>query len=308
MPLSSDHLALLGRQHWVASTSQLNALGLGRRAVDHLKVRQILTPCLPGVVQLGGVPTSENSRRMAALLYIGEDVALTTQTGGSVYGLRRMKHPLVHVIVSEVRKPRAADWIRVHRTSWLDEGDIAISPDGLRVLAPLRLLFELAAVLPGSRFFDAAEDMWHKGLVAPTYARDFLQAARRRGRTGVARLEEWLERIADQPSPMMSGLETSFSTALERAGLPIPARQFPILLLNGIEIHYDLAYPDAKLGLEPGHSWWHGGDARARADNDRDAWCAEVGWQTMRFDEVQLRNEEVCARTVRNAYFARLKF
>ena len=35
--------------------------------------------------------------------------------------------------------------------------------------------------------------------------------------------------------------------------------------------------------------WWHGGDARQRLDQARDAACGEVGWQIVRFDEPSCR-------------------
>ena len=46
------------------------------------------------------------------------------------------------------------------------------------------------------------------------------------------------------------------------AGLPEPIRQHPLLLLTGELIHLDIAWPEVRLAVEPGHSWWHGGDTR----------------------------------------------
>ncbi|MGI9030378.1 MAG: hypothetical protein ACR2HP_10405, partial [Ilumatobacteraceae bacterium] len=40
-----------------------------------------------------------------------------------------------------------------------------------------------------------------------------------------------------------------------------------------------------RLGVEPGHSWWHGGDLRQRADQARDRACDEIGWRIVRCDE-----------------------
>ena len=73
--------------------------------------------------------------------------------------------------------------------------------------------------------------------------------------------------------------------AVRRAGLPEPERQYPVTLATGEVVHLDLAWPDAQLAVEPGHSWWHGGDLKARADFARDRACGEVGWHVMRYDE-----------------------
>jgi hypothetical protein len=40
-----------------------------------------------------------------------------------------------------------------------------------------------------------------------------------------------------------------------------------------------------RLAIEPGHSWWHGGDLRQRADQARDRACALLGWHVHRYDE-----------------------
>ena len=45
-----------------------------------------------------------------------------------------------------------------------------------------------------------------------------------------------------------------------------------------------------RLGVEPGHTWWHGGDLGKRADEARDRACDEIGWRIVRHDE-SLRDE-----------------
>jgi very-short-patch-repair endonuclease len=58
-----------------------------------------------------------------------------------------------------------------------------------------------------------------------------------------------------------------------------------VKLLTGEVIHLDVAWPDVKLAVEPGHSWWHGGNLRTAADNARDRACGLVGWHVMRYGE-----------------------
>jgi hypothetical protein len=74
--------------------------------------------------------------------------------------------------------------------------------DGLRLATPLRTLFGLAEQFNQHRFERAAEDVWHKGLVTPDQAADYLATIRRSGRTGVIRMETWLERISIRPATM----------------------------------------------------------------------------------------------------------
>ena len=138
-----------------------------------------------------------------------------------------------------------------------------VRPDGLRVATPLRTLFRLAWVFNQHRFERAAEDAWHLGLVTPDAAADYLAAVRRSGRAGVIKFEHWLERMSFRKEPSQSGLEQDVIDAICRAGLPEPERQLPLILPSGEMIHVDAAWPAVRLGVEPGHSWWHGGDPPA---------------------------------------------
>ena len=76
-------------------------------------------------------------------------------------------------------------------------------------------------------------------------------------------------------------------------------------LANGESIHFDLAWPDVRLAVEPGHSWWHGGDLRQRLDQDRDRGCSELGWLVVRFDETMLRDLDEAARQIRRIHVRR---
>ena len=82
-------------------------------------------------------------------------------------------------------------------------------------------------------------------------------------------MERWLARTEVMQRPSESGLEQDLIQLVTRAGLPEPVRQHPLRLLNGDLIHIDMAWPDVRFGLEPGHTWWHGGDLKMRSDQAR---------------------------------------
>ncbi|MGH9271406.1 MAG: hypothetical protein ACRDZ2_09030, partial [Ilumatobacteraceae bacterium] len=209
----------------------------------------------------------------------------------------------IECTIGEKRRATMPSWGRVHLTSWVDaDRDVMIRRDGLRVSTPLRTLFRLAAVFNDHRFQRAAVDAWHRQLITPEAAADYLGAVRRSGRTGVTRFEHWLERMSFQSSPSQSGLEQDVLDALLRAGLPEPVRQLPLILLSGELIHVDLAWPDVRLGVEPGHSWWHGGDLRQRADQARDLACDEIGWRIARADQSVRKDLASFARQIRVVY------
>ena len=190
-----------------------------------------------------------------------------------------MPRRIVEVTVPEIAAPRRC---RVGPPPPLARGSTSSATSPSRGQLAARLA-AADAVPPGGvfnqhRFQRAAEDCWHLQLVTPDDAADYLAAIRRQGRTGVKTFEHWLEHTSLRTRPSQSGLELDVLEAVRRAGLPEPERQFPLALRTGEVIHLDLAWPNARLGVEPGHTWWHGGDAGMRADEARRRACDEVGW------------------------------
>ncbi len=69
-------------------------------------------------------------------------------------------------------------------------------------------------------------------------------------------------------------------------------------------VHLDIAWPEALLDLEPGLSAFHTFEA-VRRDYSRDNELSRLGWQVMRFDEVQQRAPRWCAMQVAEVYRTR---
>jgi hypothetical protein len=279
-------LQFLAKNHWVASVAQLRVLGFGRDAVRRARKQGLLETPARGVVSLAGVELSFEGRAMVAQLAAGGEAFVSGASAGVLYGLRSMPRSPVEISIYQWRRVELPPWCRVFRTSWIDEErDVILRADGLRVASPLKMLFRLAGLFNQHRFERAAEDAWHRNLVTPATADEYLAEVRRSGRGGVMRFEAWLEKTALRQRPSQSGLELEFIELIERAGLPTPQRQHPLLLATGELIHLDVAWPGARLAVEPGHSWWHGGDLGQRRDQARDRACNVVGWQVERYDE-----------------------
>jgi very-short-patch-repair endonuclease len=106
---------------------------------------------------------------------------------------------------------------------------------------------------------------------------------------------------------MQSGFEVAMLQAIRAIGLPEPHKQFPLQLLSGETIHLDLAWPDRRLAVEPGHSLYHEGELLTARDQARDRACGELGWHVMRFDETARSDLARCAGEIARTYRQRAR-
>ncbi len=156
----------------------------------------------------------------------------------------------------------------------------------LAVATPERMLFALAADFDQDRFDDSADEAWNLRLTSPASMAVYLERHRCRGKDGVTSVERWLERALARERPAQSFLERDLLRALDDAGLPEPVRQFRLDLPDvGHFIHIDIAWPDIRLGIEPGHSRFHEGESAHERDTLRDLSCRQQGWEIQRLTQ-----------------------
>jgi hypothetical protein len=292
---------LLRRQFGVIADHQL--AGVSARTMARACARGEYELLLPGVLRSVAHPMTFEAKAMAVQLHSGRAGALSGPTAARIYGLRQMPCEHLWFRAADRRRCRLPRWVTRVESAWLLADEGAIRLHGCwRVLAPAPMLLTLAELFNDHRFERAAEDAWHLGLVAPNEAAEFLDAHRGRGRRGVARFDRWLAHTTARPRPSQSEFELDVLEAVLAAGLPEPQRQFPLRLATGEVIHLDLAWPEVALAVEPGHSWWHGGDLGSRTDQARDRACGEVGWHVMRYDESYRKELPTVGKEVRATY------
>ena len=269
----------------LSRTQLIDEHGVSRSWISRARRQDLLVDLMPDVYRIASSPVTFEMKCRAVQLRSRGVGYLSGWTAARLAGLRGMPERRVHVTVDDSFRISMPMWVELHRSRWYDESDRIVRPDGLLVAQPLRMLFGLAASFNQHRFERAAEDAWHLGLVTPAEAAGYLEQHRCRGKDGVAAMERWLDKALQHERPAQSHLERRLLQALELTGLPSPQRQYPLVLADGSTIHLDIAWPDIRLAVEPGASWWHGGDAGQARDQARDRACGEQGWQIVRFDE-----------------------
>jgi very-short-patch-repair endonuclease len=242
-----------------------------------------------------------HTRAMIAQLHLGPSAFLDGTTAGALHRLRSMPQSLIQATVVGRVTRATPSWMRASRVAKVLDGDV-VAVDEFRVAHARRALLVLAGQFNLHRFERAAEDAWHRGLVSPPEMATYLEAVRRPGLAGVATVDCWLATALDRTRPSQSGLELDALEAIRLARVPEPRRQHPLLLLSGELIHLDFAWPEVRLAVEPGHTWWHGGNMRMSADQARDRACGEVGWQVMRFDEAMRGDVVASGQQIKNTY------
>ena len=304
-----DHpglLELLQRQHGVASNRQLADLGMSGATIWRARRDGILLPLTNHVVRAADHPDTFDARAMAANLQFA-DGHLTGTTAGVLYGLRSMPRGRIEVALPERVRMRCPTWIATRVDRHIGPHDVVLREDGLAVATPHRMLLELAAAFNDHRFERAAEDAWYLKLRHTESCATFLPSRPSTSRARSGPLRTMGSSRGTRERPTQSNFERDLLRTIRLVGLPEPECQYALTLANGEVIHLDLAWPDIRLAVEPGHSHWHRGVLKTRADMARDRACSELGWQVLRYDEAAQTDLAAVGRELQRIHRARVE-
>jgi very-short-patch-repair endonuclease len=272
--------------HGVVAVCQLRELGVSLHEQDKLVADRVIAQVHRGVYRLMAVPCSFEANCLAACVADDELVI----AGVSAARLWRFKHTnMADVVVASVAHDRTpvSRGVVLRRTNVMDDADIVVRPDGIRVTGPARTWFDRACELSDRYFESLTEQLLDDFCTLPT----LFDTARRlssRGRAGSARVRRVLSHRSAWQRPADSELELRVLRALESYGIVL-IRQYPLRLRNGVTIHLDGADPVAKWGVEVDHLTWHGGRFEAQADKARDRGARRIGWQIDRITDQECR-------------------
>ena len=285
--ITPQALAVLRAQHGHATTSQLDAAGLHRRARLRLIDLEILKPVSKSVVRIDSAPMTMESR--CAAVCLGHPAGfITGPTGGRFFGLRRMPSAEpIHFAIRHGVHLEEHRGVILHQTTSIHPSDVRRRHDGITTASPSRLAFDLAAVLTVDDHASIIEQLIRERHCTM----DELGAVARRlchpRRPGSLRFVRSLIERGDRRAAE-SHPEITLGNALRKRGVPVEPQVSGLKLPNGTTIRIDLAVPAVRWAVEidvhPDHLLLQG----TTNDKRRDRQCHMIGWQVERVTEVDL--------------------
>ena len=274
--------AIADAQHGVISISQLRDVGLGQSGVRDRVAAGKLHRVYRGAYAVGHSRVTWKGRYMAAVLACGEEAVLSHRSSARLHGLRRTAG---RVDVTVPARPPRVQGIDGHRTRILDPLDRTVV-DAVRCTSVARTIFDLADAEGDERATQKdmarAEELRTFDLGA--VQRVLAQATGRRGARVVARV------LGIPGIRTRSDLEELFFAICDRAGLPRPLVNMPIVL-GGTHFEADFAWPELMLIVETDGWATHGTRSAFASDRRRDRKLAAAGWRVLRFTWYEIEHE-----------------
>jgi hypothetical protein len=267
--------ALAASQHGALGTEQAANVGMTRKARRwRVQKGQWLEPA-PGALVIAGSPPTWRQELMVGVL--SSRGVISHSSAAALHGLDGLREGDLHVTVARGRCPAPPGFV-VHRASVLDACDVAVV-DHIVVTNVARTLCDLGAVAPDDVVEQALDDALRRGF-SQRWIEDTLARVVRPGKNGSGSLARMLSRPDRAGRLPDSTFERLIERALRHGGLPEPVRQHPVLDDDGRLIgRIDVAWPEARLGIEATSKTWHTGFRHVRRDKVRDRRVAGRGWQ-----------------------------
>lgn len=266
----------------VVNDEELAVLGVTPTRRRALVESEILVPVHRGVYRLRSTPITLEGRSRAACV-ASPDVVITGRAAGKLWGLRRMGH----VDMIEARAPYlshtfADERILLRRCPPLPAADVVLRDDGIRVVSPPRLAFDLAADLSDIDFESVVEQILDRRYCTMATLLDTGRRLFHPSRPGSYRFDCVIAARPAWLKPVDSHHELVLYDALRRAGVAGMTRQHRLELPGGWPIHADIAIPALRWAIPIDHVTSHGGRVDAQRDKQNDRQARMIRWQVDR--------------------------
>lgn len=226
-----------------------------------------------GTYRVNSGESGPRLRLSAAGLSIGREVSACLHTAAELHGFGVLEDLVTHVAVrpDEPCLRRAELW--PHQLA-LAADDLVRLRCGARATTADRTAIDLARTLPRIDVLPVLDAALAAGACTPESLA--AELARHAGFRGVRQARE-LVPLAD-PAPQ-SPQESRLRLRCHDAGLPPPTPQFPVMDSRGRPRRWlDLAWEEAKVGLEYDGEVGHSGRQNLRSDRRRHNFLQHDGW------------------------------
>jgi hypothetical protein len=271
--------ALASRQQGVVARFQLIRLGISASAIEARVRRGALLPLFRGVYAVGHAAVGVWGRRIAAVLALGEDAALSHRSSGASWRMRPADGARFDVTVTRAAGRRSRPGIAIHRMA-IEPFEITVV-DGLRLTTPARTLLDLAEVVSPrelERAIAAAEGLKLFDLRAVERV-----LAAHPGRVGAVRLRRVLGAQDLGEDFTRSELERRVLDLCRDFGVPAPQVN---AVVAGLEV--DFFWPAAGLVVEADSRRHHLTRRAFERDRERDAILLRHGLRVLRLTHARI--------------------
>lgn len=295
-PMQARLAAVARTQFGVVGRSQLLGLGMTSRMIRVRIATGTILPLYPSVYALSGVPLSWRGRLMAAQLWLGDNSLVSHRAAACLWELDGFEEAKLEMTVTGTRRV-SANGVLVHYSRHLPASDIRVRTP-FRVTAIERTLVDLASVAAIERVEEALESALFRRLTTLERVMGRTNELRKPGRKGTLALARLLDERDPAQAPAESIFETRFYRFLLRSQLPPHVRQHPVFDNAGFVGRLDIAYPDAKVGVEAQGLRWHSSRERVKCDAERHNRLTACGWQMLyeTYDALNQRPQQVIDR------------
>jgi very-short-patch-repair endonuclease len=229
------------------------------------------------------VPRSPEQRVLVACKLAGPSALATRRTAEALHHFDGFG-PLDRVRAMDILVPATSNFrsrdTNLHRSDTIESQDRCfVGP--IPTTSPVRTLIDLGAVVSREQLEEALDGAERDGKVNRRVLERRLGELRQHGRRGTANVAAILDGRARMERLPRTVLERRMLRLLERAGLPLPVCQYPVMRRNGRTAFLDFAYVALLVAIEVDGNGSHATPAQRASDNQRSNEL--TGWRVLRF-------------------------
>lgn len=281
--IHDELIHLAERQHGVVHRRQARTLGISRSSLRRRIERGDWAPLPDGVLRRCGSPVTAEQSTWVGLLAAGPGAVLSHSSAAALWSMSGFRPTQVHVTLGRTSggDPRAS--ARLHWTTYLPAHHVT-ELDGIPVLTPSRLLFQLAASIHVGRMALLTDKAWARRLVSGRSLHQMCDELSQHGRDGMAVMREVLEERPIGYVPPESNLEARVEKIIRDHDLPALRRQVD---LGGREWlgRVDFVAVDCPLIVFVDGEHWHSSVLDKAADARQQAGLEATGFVVVRITE-----------------------